>query len=653
MTHRETAPFRDEVSDARRFEPLSADTPYRMAPRIRSRLPLWLAGFACLASSAAGWVQDPETPPVPDDPVEEEAPQEGAPPVDSPEETGETEESTEPAEAPVDPWTTFAPYADAYRSHRELAELVTGWIESSETRLRRVQLPATRGGLEVPAFEWGTAGSLPLEERPTLILLGGLDGVSFAGGEAVLKAASSLIRRRNLLPEELTFIAIPWASPDGLERTFHGLSTSGVNLGKTDEDGDESPDEDGPDDLDGDGVLLDMLIEDGAGEWTRASDPRFLAKARPGDAPRYRLVREGADQDGDGRFNEDEVGGVELDRNFPVGWRSEGRGGRTGTWPLSEDLARAIADLVLERPTACVLLLQGNHGSLAYPGGIETPYWSEDADRPCWEWAATRLTEAMGGASFVPRTLREARDGERAGAALDWLYVACGIPAMEVALWGPNIASGPADSNSKSTSEPLDAQFRPEPQESEVSMGPGVSNVDRAWARWLDNQRGGVGFTEWHPVELGGGESVLLGGWAPRTRLNPPDDELPRVLDGIDRFVEDLVRGFPKLSISLDEARREGSILHMSARVANLGQIATGMATEPRAPDSPAGVNLELVLPAGARILAGTGQVQLDTLAGGAKSPVVEWIVLAPQGSVIKLRASSAWTLDTELEVRP
>ncbi len=372
---RDSAPNRDQKGSLRRevgeVRPRAVDTMDRMLPHSHHGLPrLALRALLVLAGLSPLCAQEPEeTPPQPEEseqPVVEADSETLAPETVAPE--------TDAPAAPVDPWLALAPYEARYRDHMGVEELVAAWVESSGGRLRTIELPTTRGSRSAPAFEWGTSGVLPLEERPTLILLGGLDGVSYAGGEAVLKAASGLIQRTSSLPEELTFIAIPWASPDGLQRTFEGVSISGVNYARSDEDGDEALDEDGPDDLDGDGLLLDMLIEDPDGEWTRASDPRFLGLARPGDAPRYRLVREGADDDGDGLFNEDEVGGVNLDSNFPVGWETSGRGSGVGTWPLSEDLARSIADLALARRTACVLVFQGNHESLACPGGIREPF---------------------------------------------------------------------------------------------------------------------------------------------------------------------------------------------------------------------------------------------------------------------------------------
>src|SRR5207244_1639464 len=106
---------------------------------------------------------------------------------------------------------------------------------------------------------------------------------------------------------------------------------------------------------------------------------------------------EGKDDDGDGRFNEDGPGGVVLDLNFPVG--------RTGPWlddlggvlPLSETLSRSYADFALSRRVAIVLLLQGNHGRLAIPGGTKSALqsaWMPEADRSVFERVNTAFLGA-------------------------------------------------------------------------------------------------------------------------------------------------------------------------------------------------------------------------------------------------------------------
>ena len=64
-------------------------------------------------------------------------------------------------------------------------------------------------------------------------------------------------------------------------------------------------------------------------------------------------------------------------------------------------------------------------------------------------------------------------------------------------------------------------------------------------------------------------------------------------------------------------------------------------------------MRLELELPAGARILAGTERVEFGSLAGGSRSARAEWILLAPAGSVVRLRATSRWCPTVEKELRP
>ena len=54
---------------------------------------------------------------------------------------------------------------------------------------------------------------------------------------------------------------------------------------------------------------------------------------------------EGRDDDGDGAWNEDGPGGVDLARNFT--WRFEEHAPGAGLWAASESTTRAILDLLL------------------------------------------------------------------------------------------------------------------------------------------------------------------------------------------------------------------------------------------------------------------------------------------------------------------
>jgi hypothetical protein len=386
-----------------------------------------------------------------------------------------------------------------------------------------------------------------------------------------------------------------------------------------------------------------MHVQDPSGPWVRPEGARFLAAAREGEAPRYRLVPEGRDDDGDGRFNEDGPGGVCLDQNFPVGWRGAWSGGHSGQAPLSEPLARTYADLVLKRKTPAVVLFQGSHGGLATPGGlgVDALGWELPATRhrPVFEYLAQAFEQRFGRGAGRARSLREARHGERPGAALDWFYASGGALAVEAAPWGPAYPRNGKDA--------VDARY----PRNGASAEERVSPEDREWGRWLDNTRGGLGFVEWHPVELGGGVQGLVGGWRPLTRCNPPVEELASAVGAAPDFALDVARALPRLEIEVRELSRDGEVVRLRARVKNRGALPSGVS--PAAVPPAEGCTLELVLPAEARLLAGPERTVLGHLPGAGLSAEVEWLVQAPAGARLRLRAEDRLTAPVRIEVQP
>jgi hypothetical protein len=562
-----------------------------------------------------------------------------------------------PPVAPAAQEAAVAPaeYEPRYHTLGEVAALVKGWIASARperTLVEAVDLPATGTGLPVPALAFGAPGGIPLAQRPTVLLLGGLDGVSLSGSEAVLSSTSMLLAQPSRLPRDVAFVAVPWASPEALAQMQAGRGGDGRDLTPLDDDGDGAVDEDGPDDLDGDGRILDMLIEDPEGPWVRAADPRFLAPARAGDAPRYKLVREGRDDDGDGKFNEDPAGGVCFDRSFPLGWRCDHPFAKGAELPLEIPSCRAIADLALTRRTAAVLMFQGDYGGLGLPGSRHENPWPKDADAGAFEIAARLFARATGRATPPPAPLVVAREQERPGAGLDWFYAVPGALALEVAVWGPNVEK-PADAAGVGLA---DALFENAGKPGARAVPPAVSATDLAWRRWLDNMRGGIGFVEWHPVELGDGRSALVGGWEPNSRRNAPEKSLPAALAGMGDFVAELSAALPVLELRLTDVRREGEVCTIRARIADIGTLPTGAWTSGRAGSgtaTPPGARLELELPAGARLLSGEAGVGLGTISGGGTSREVSWIVLAAPGSVLTVHATAPWTVAIAREVKP
>ena len=529
--------------------------------------------------------------------------------------------------------------------------LLSAWLGTGLAE--RVDLGvASAGGRELFVVQFGAPGTKPLSDRTTLLLVGGLDGVSLAGSEAVVRLVERLLAAPAELPPEVTFVAVPWANPDGLARWRDAGCGEGRNARPTDDDQDGRLDEDGPDDLDGDGLVLEMLVEDSAGPWVRAADGRFLRPALEGEAPRYRRMREGRDDDGDGLFNEDGPGGVVLDRNFPLSWEGPWSGEPSGPWPLSEPCSRALADLARGRRVVAALFFQGNHGLLAAPGarrggivaGMAEPL-PLAGDEPAYLALTELFSRRTGRALHPPVRLAEARGREVPGSPVDWLYVARGVLAMEVGVWGPGIE--PARENGAGIPRAEEGGFRRGIQ-GEGAPFAGVSEADRAWARWLDDTRGGIGFVDWQPVDLGDGRGALVGGWEPRTCINPPPDLLPRALQGLEGFVLGIAQGLPRLDVEVRAVERDGLVVRLRVRVRNGGALPTGAGPLPA---GGAG-HIELVLPEGTTLLAGEAVVPFDHLPGGAASPEGEWLLTAPEGAVLGLRVSSPFCEASMREVR-
>ena len=95
-------------------------------------------------------------------------------------------------------------------------------------------------------------------------------------------------------------------------------------------------------DINGDGLIVQMRIKDPAGEWRISEDdPRLMVQREPGEVskgPYYRLYREGVIRgEWDGvNFDIQQPRDGNLNRNFPAGWRPEFRQYGAGELPLSE-----------------------------------------------------------------------------------------------------------------------------------------------------------------------------------------------------------------------------------------------------------------------------------------------------------------------------
>ena len=217
------------------------------------------------------------------------------------------------------------------------------------------------------------------DELPALLITAGLDGRHRVGTEMALRIARRLLDEHAEHLEAMTVYVIPRANPDGaaLDRqTPHAGHVGTVR--PVDDDRDGALDEDGPVDLNGDGVITTMRrpdppLDDEATHMADPAEPRLLKKASASDGERaeYSVWTEGLDQDGDGRIAEDATGQIDLDHNFMHEWPEHGA--TAGVFPLSEDESLTLATFVLEHRNIVMALTLGRHDNLVNTPSASAP----------------------------------------------------------------------------------------------------------------------------------------------------------------------------------------------------------------------------------------------------------------------------------------
>ena len=116
-----------------------------------------------------------------------------------------------------------------------------------------------------------------------------------------------------------------------------------------DNDKDGLYDEDQTEDVDGDGELSTMYIEDPKGPFKLSPDKRRFVPVidEKEEVLRFRRIgSEGFDNDGDGMINEDDLGGPDPNRNMPYGWNLQAG----EFYPLSEPETRNVFEFQLAHP---------------------------------------------------------------------------------------------------------------------------------------------------------------------------------------------------------------------------------------------------------------------------------------------------------------
>jgi hypothetical protein len=551
-------------------------------------------------------------------------------------------------------------------------------------------------------------------ERPALAIVAGLAGDDLTGPAIAMHVADALLGRLSgpgglqALAEHTTYV-LPCMNPDGQEASFARPTLERrYALRPVDDDRDGTPDEDGPEDLNGDGLITMMRValdgrRVGEIEATHIVDPvepRLLKEAdrAAGEVPVYALLVEGLDNDDDAAFNEDGPGGVDLNLNFTHRYKEHSKG--AGPHQVSEPESRALVDFFLGHPRIAMAVYYGPHDNIAQPpkGGDDKKKASPPADPPrrgrrgrrqqepkglhaddiaIYKHLSKRYSELTG----IDKMSGAADDG----AAFAWTYAEYGIPTFACKVWRrpvaekkgtkeqpqeqhPTTESQPSDEAVQKPAAPEAVAGEPPASAAEPDSTPSPPDDDAKskskppkkpephdkdaaeWLKYSETQCAGAGFIEWAPFNHPQLGSVEIGGFVPFFRSAAPPDKLGPLAEGQADFVLDLLQRFPVLSFDTPTVTMVSpSLFQISTAVVNDGYFPTGLGiAKANRRVRPVVVRLDLLKD---RVLGGQRVQRLWSVPGSGGRARLRWLVQGAVGDTIGLSATSEKYGDMQIDV--
>ncbi len=257
---------------------------------------------------------------------------------------------------------------------------------------RLESLGKTHEGRDIMLMAINNPETGPELSKAAMYIEANIHGNEIQGGEVCLYTIWYLmenygrIDRIKRLVDERVFYIVPTVNPDGrqyfMEKPGDNARSGHVPV---DDDNDGLFDEDGPNDINGNGAVEQMrLYVPGRGN-LRVSrrNPNMLEPVPAGEKGDYVLLgEEGIDDDGDGLVDEDSPGSYDQNRNWGSDWQPNYVQGGAMNYPFQLPEARAVNKFLMSHPNIAGAQTYHNSGGMILRGpGAESAgeYPQEDA----------------------------------------------------------------------------------------------------------------------------------------------------------------------------------------------------------------------------------------------------------------------------------
>lgn len=517
---------------------------------------------------------------------------------------------------------------DHNHTFSEVVEYLEAVVEAYPTLTKLHTIGQSYQGRDLLVLEITNQRTGDGMQKPGFWMDGNLHASEVMGAEVCLKNIDTLVKGYGSDPfitelvDTRTIYIMPKLNPDGSDHYLTKPDGMRSSVRPHDSDRDGAFDEDPPEDLDGDGYIVQMRVRDPDGPMIPSTeDPRLMSRAAVGEAGVWRTYSEGIDNDGDGRFNEDGTGGLDINRNWPSQWQQEYIQGGAGPYPLSEPETRAVAEFLLAHRNVTGIINHHMAGNFVYrpPTALHfDPVTGEEqpmapADLAVFEFFGSKYTELINGQDVTPVFGRGGppRYGAIWGVMIGWGYDHYGVPS-----WVPEMGSY--------------APF------CDYDEDGNASEMERL--RWNDTEMGGRLFVDWHPYDHPQLGQVEIGGWVSKlydsdrgsytnvmTTGGPVFDEFLEEHTAWNNWMASMSPLVRVTDVALIE--EDAGFMKVTAKVQNQGYLPTNVTEQAIRNRMAKTVKVSIALE-GAELVFGEETTDVGHLAGNRSAPAtVEWMI--------------------------
>lgn len=542
-------------------------------------------------------------------------------------------------------WDRYLKYDELTRFMKEVAERYPGLCTM-------YSIGKTWEGRDIWCVEVTNKDKGKAPEKPALYIDGNTHAGEVTGSMIALYTIRHLVTNYSKDPkvtailDTRTFYIVPRLSVDGAELylTSPYIPRSSIRPWPYEEEQDGLH----PFDVDGDGIIAQMRIEDENGEWRVSDkDPRVMVRRRPDETggKYYRILGEGVVKN----FNGVEIKqapskwGLDINRNYGADWAQQNIQPGSGPYPFSEPESRAVAEFFQSHKN--IVLAQSYHtftGAILRPPATKADKDISPKDLKAMKEIGEVGTQITGYPCLgVYEDFQLTRDflAKRPlwGSALDWMYWHAGVIAYSTEVWDmPNRAIGRKDTYKTLMDWSEDEQ---------VLM-----------QKWNDENLGGEGFINWRPFEHPQLGPVEIGGWKHKFVIqNPPPKFLKQECEKNTLFSIACALTTPLIRIVKAEARKiEKGVYEVSAVVRNMGYLPTNVTDQAVTNKTASPVKAKIVVGDGTEVIGGRGEIELGHLEGrltlgrpfgGARQMehLCRWVVKTPDatGAPVHIRVGN------------